>query len=117
MGPFFCDSFSLATEMNDNDELNISASAAAALAPVVSAASVKLPEFYAADPHFWVRQAEAQFTLKGITSSLTKYFHLLASIPADVSSLVRDVVQETPAENPYEVLRDRLLQALSLIHI
>jgi hypothetical protein len=76
----------------------------------VNAAAVKLPEFWAADPSTWFRQAEAAFRRSNITVSATKYDHVLMKLPQDVVMSVRDLVNsiETTTPDPYEQLKARL---------
>ena len=53
---------------------------AAATATAVHAVSLKLPTFLASRPDVWFQQTEAQFALRNITDSTTKYFYLLTSL-------------------------------------
>jgi Reverse transcriptase (RNA-dependent DNA polymerase) len=58
-----------------------------------SSVSVKLPEFWQADPEMWFRQAESAFRRAQVVDSLTKYDHVLTKLPEAVISLVRDLVR------------------------
>lgn len=48
--------------------------------PPVATVSVKLPEFYQANPASWFLHAEAQFGIHGIISDETKYWHVLSDL-------------------------------------
>jgi hypothetical protein len=76
----------------------------------VNAVAVKLPEFWAADPSTWFRQAEAAFRRSNITVSSTMYDHVLMKLPQDVVMSVRDLANsiETTTPNPYKLLKARL---------
>ena len=58
-------------------------------------------------------QAEAQFEVKRITASHTKFTQFVASLSQDVAFRLLDLVCAPPAK-PYEVLRRRLIQMHSL---
>ena len=53
----------------------------------VSAVSIKISPFWSNDPALWFSPVEAQFTLKGITSQLTKFHYIVASLEPAVSKL------------------------------
>ena len=48
------------------------------------AVSLKLPTLWTSQPEVWFTQAEAQFTLRGITADETKYFYILASLDQEM---------------------------------
>ena len=52
---------------------------------------------------------ESQFAIRGITQPRTKFFHVVANLPADVVDLVFDVVNSPPSEDPYETLKQAVL--------
>jgi hypothetical protein len=41
--------------------------------------------------------------------SFDKYYHLVAVLPPDMDRLVMDIIKVTPAQQPYETLKERLL--------
>ena len=53
--------------------------------PQNKAVALKLASFWAHQPRVWFAQAEAQFTLRGITVDCTKYSYLIAALPEDVA--------------------------------
>ena len=79
----------------------------------LTAVSVKLPTFWTDSPEVWFIQAEAQFEVKRITVSRTKFNHCLAALPQDVACRLLDLVRAPPAD-PYEALRNRLIQMYTL---
>ena len=58
---------------------------------VVHTVSVKLPEFWTDHPLIWFTQAEAQFAVKKITASLTKFHYVVAALPQGVAAGVIDI--------------------------
>ena len=65
--------------------------------------SIKLPTF----------QAEAQFTIKCVTTSMTKFHHCIAALPQDVATRLIDLIRD-PTADPYTTLRARLVQIYTL---
>lgn len=79
----------------------------------VSAVAIKIPPFWANDPALWFSQVEAQFTLKGITSQLTKFHHIVASLEPEIALRVRHLILRPPATNPYNLLKTTLVQSFT----
>ena len=74
------------------------------------ATSIKLPPFYPQNAKFWFTQADAQFHLRGITSSQTKYFHLISSLQYESAQMVMNLIEtEPPGDDPYGALKEALL--------
>ena len=65
--------------------------------------SIKLPTF----------QAKAQFEIKHVTTSMTKFHHCVAAIPQDVATCLIDLIRD-PTADPYTTLRARLVQIYTL---
>jgi hypothetical protein len=77
---------------------------------------MKLPLFWVDNPRMWFQTAEAQFRIKGITRSMTKFDHVLARIPSELTISLADVMEAAlstvnPCPDPYTELKDRLLEA------
>ncbi|KFD51267.1 hypothetical protein M514_07867 [Trichuris suis] len=77
--------------------------------PLVTATSasvsIKLPPFWPRSPRLWFAQAEAQFALRQITSSLTKFYYVIAALPDDVDDLL-----DAEPSSPYGNMKTKLLQ-------
>ena len=71
--------------------------------------TTKVPPFWKANPTLWFCQLESQFFTKGITAEKTKYHSVVAAIESDVLAQVSDIIISPPTENPYSVLKHRLL--------
>ena len=70
---------------------------------------MKLPVFWSDASEVWFAQRDAQFAIKAITVSKTKFYHAVASLPQDVAAQIMDLICAPPAGNPYEVLIERLI--------
>ncbi|KAH6925785.1 hypothetical protein HPB50_009879 [Hyalomma asiaticum] len=79
----------------------------------ISAVDIRLPPFWTADPQLWFLQVESQFTARRITAELTKYHHVVASLPPAIASEIRDLLVAPPAENAYTTLKQLLTSRLT----
>ena len=82
--------------------------------PVAANVSLKLPVFWPDAAEVWFAQADAQFAIKSITVSKTKFYHAVASLPKNVGAQILDLIHAPPAGDPYEVLKERLTTLYSL---
>ena len=65
--------------------------------PVVAAnVALKLPVFWPKAVKVWFVQADAQFAIKSITVSKTKFYHAVASLPLDVAAQILDLICGPP---------------------
>ena len=84
---------------------------------------LKISPFYKNNPAVWFRQLDAAFSLAGISSSRTKYLHLITLLPEEVVSGVdhiedfdhlKSAVLDAVSANKHQLLQEAFL---SLIHI
>ncbi len=82
-----------------------------------NAVSLKLPTFWTAQPQVWFEQAEAQFTIHGITADQTKYAYIVAALDQvstrtqqAVSSIYSVILQQ----KTYETIKACLLKTFGL---
>ncbi len=75
---------------------------------------VRLPTFWAQAPAIWFAQAECLFELQGVTCQVKKYCYVVASLTHESMRRVSDLVEQRPDQDPYDVLKARLLSALQL---
>jgi hypothetical protein len=77
---------------------HVAAPAAGVPAAPVAHVAVKLPTFWTTDPDMWFFQAECLFNRSRITTSYTKFEHVVMKLPEEVMISVRNLLQElTPA--------------------
>ena len=77
---------------------------------VAANVALKLPMFWPKAAEVWFAQADAQFAIKAISVSKTKFYHVVASLPQDVAAQILDLIRG----DPYEVLKERLTTLYSL---
>jgi hypothetical protein len=78
------------------------------------AVSLKLPTFWTVQPEVWFAQAEAQFSLRGVSRDETKYFYVLSALDQDTATRLLDLISQPPSANKYETLKDRLISTFGL---
>jgi hypothetical protein len=79
----------------------------------INKVAVRLPPFWFDKPNVWFAQAEAQFTLAGITSDSTKYNHVVAQLDTRLAAEVEDIITNPPKDGAYLALRAELTRRLS----
>ncbi|XP_055623727.1 uncharacterized protein LOC129767129 [Toxorhynchites rutilus septentrionalis] len=84
--------------------------------PVGAAAvvSVKLPEFWKAEPEMWFAQAEAQFILANVTRDDTKFYHIVAKLEQSVICHITDLVSNPPQQDKHKKIKERLISRFAL---
>ncbi|XP_064488359.1 uncharacterized protein LOC135400457 [Ornithodoros turicata] len=100
--------------MHSGDEPSPQTPATTPLQPGVAHVGIRLPPFWSRSPFIWFQQVEAQFLLAGITSQITRYRHLLASLPPEIAMDVADIIANPPAQNPYDHLKSSILQRTTI---
>ena len=73
----------------------------------VNVVSFQPPPFYLKNPSSWFRQKESQFVLGRITSTVTKFHHVIAHLPEDI---VADILTDDITE--YDQLNKAVLDHL-----
>ena len=68
---------------------------------------MEIPPFWSNDPALWFLQVEAQFTLKNVTSQLTKFHYIVSLLEPQLH--VRRSILKPPAADPYDALKTALL--------
>jgi hypothetical protein len=79
----------------------------------ISRVAVRLPPFWPERPDIWFSQAEAQFSMAGISSETTKFCHVISQLDHRYAEEVDDIITSTPQLDPYSTLRTVLLKRLS----
>ena len=74
----------------------------------------KTPTFCTSQPEVWFAQAEAQFTLRGITADETKYFYVLSSLDEEMATQLLDLISSPATDNKYITFKDHLMSTFGL---
>ena len=75
---------------------------------------MKLPVFWPDATKVWFAQADAQFVIRNVTVSKTKFYHTVAVLPQEVALQILDLICAPPAGDPYGVLRECLITLYTL---
>ena len=70
---------------------------------------MKLPVFWPDTAEVWFAQADAQFAIRNVTVSKTKFYYVVAVLPQEVASQILDLIHTPPAGDPYGVLHECLI--------
>jgi len=73
----------------------------------------KMPKFLPDHPAIFFAMAEAQFTLKKVTSDEERYAHVVSALPPEVIIRVADLVTTPPAADKYETIKNRLTKSFA----
>ena len=69
------------------------ASASASARLFIHAVALKLPEFWADNELVWFAQTEAQFAVRGLTCSLTKFYYCVTALGRADAAQVLDFIK------------------------
>ena len=81
-----------------------------------SITAVRIPAFNFKDPALWFSMCDSTFELgtpKPVTDSRTKYNYVVAHLPPEAASTVRNIILHPDATDPYGVLRNQLIKSFS----
>ena len=73
-----------------------SASASASDRLLIHVVALKLPKFWGDNAHVWFAQTKAQFAVRGLTCSLTKFYYYITVLGIADAAQVVDLIQFPP---------------------
>ena len=76
----------------------------------VFGATIQLPMFDRSEPDAWFALADANFGLRKITESQTKYWYVLSKFDSTMLKKLATFLKLPRGEDPYQKLRDKLCQ-------
>ncbi|CAN7941464.1 unnamed protein product, partial [Ixodes pacificus] len=79
----------------------------------VSTVRIKFPPFWTAGPELWFVQVESQFAARRITSDLTRYHHVVSSLPPATACEIRDLLLAPPAEEACKTPKETLIRRVT----
>ena len=77
-------------------------------APQATAVQIKLLLFWPKDPELWFVQIESQFATHWITTSGTKFDHVVSSLSPEFATEERNFLLHLPVETPCKILKTEL---------
>ena len=74
----------------------------------VFGASVQLPVFDKIEPDAWFAIADANFALRKVTDSTTKYYYVLSKLDSTILRKLSTFLKLLRGDDPYREIRDKL---------
>jgi hypothetical protein len=78
----------------------------------IATISLKIPNFWPADPEAWFYHIESQFAARGITKSITKFHHCITGLTTDQCSSLVDILANHTNDTAYEDLKEMITKRL-----
>ena len=97
-----------------NDSDDVRAQAESSSLDLLNTVSVNVPAFWPKSAEAWFIQVEAQFALKGVMASSTKFYYCVSSFNQETANQVLDLIKSPPTTDPYGALKNRLLKLFAL---
>nr|VZI32041.1 unnamed protein product [Spirometra erinaceieuropaei] len=82
--------------------------------PIAGIHTFDLPSAWLGDIALWLRTVESRFALRRITREDTKFHYVVAALPMDIATDLRDIIDCPPTEAPYTALKEALISRISL---
>ncbi|BHF63238.1 hypothetical protein SprV_0200623000 [Sparganum proliferum] len=82
--------------------------------PITGIHTFDLPSVWLGDIALWLRTVESRFALRQITREDTKFHYVVAALPVDIATDLRDIIDCPPTEAPYTALKETLISRISL---
>ena len=94
--------------MASKDVQEVKATPALQLDVAVFGASVQLPSFDKIEPEAWFAVADANFALRKVMDSTTRYYYVLSKLDATTLRKLSAFLKQPRGEDPYQEVRRRL---------
>ncbi|BHF65898.1 hypothetical protein SprV_0200891200 [Sparganum proliferum] len=82
--------------------------------PIAGIHTSDLPSVWLGDIALWLRTVESRFALRQIRREDTKFHYVVAALPMDIATDLRDIIDCSPTEAPYTALKEALIFRISL---
>ena len=89
----------------------VAGSASVHLDAAVFGASVQLPSFDKVEAETWFAVADANFALRKVTDSTTKYYYVLSKLDASTLRKLSSFIKRPKGEDPYTEIKEELCEA------
>ncbi|BHF82041.1 hypothetical protein SprV_0802517700 [Sparganum proliferum] len=82
--------------------------------PIAGIHTFDLPSVWLGDIALWLRTVESRFAFRQITREDTKFHYVVAALPMEIATDLRDIIDCPPTEAPYTALKEALISRISL---
>ncbi|BHF82359.1 hypothetical protein SprV_0802549600 [Sparganum proliferum] len=82
--------------------------------PIAGIHTFNLPFVWLGDIALWLRTVKSRFALRQITREDTKFHYVVAALPMDIATDLRDIIDCLPTEAHYTALKEALISHISL---
>ncbi|BHF83063.1 hypothetical protein SprV_0802620400 [Sparganum proliferum] len=82
--------------------------------PIAGIYTFDLPSVWLVDIALWLRTVASRFALRQITREDTKFHYVVAALPMDIATDLRDIIDCPPTEVPYTAPKVALISRISL---
>lgn len=76
----------------------------------IARVAFRAPPVWKTEINLWFLQVESNFVMSGIDKETTKFHCVVAALDMEILSYVKDIVETPPLENPYKVLKERIIK-------
>ena len=74
----------------------------------VNTVTIKVPPLFKHAPESWCIYFEAQFDLKQLKTSSTKFYYCISDLPSDIAAQLTHMIRD-PGEDPYQEIKDCII--------
>ena len=96
---------------SEDSKVAVASSAAVHLDAAVFGASVQLPAFDKVEAETWFAVADANFALRKVTDSTTKYYYVLSKLDASTLRKLSSFIKRPKGDDPYSEIKEELCEA------
>ncbi|BHF75133.1 hypothetical protein SprV_0501822900 [Sparganum proliferum] len=82
--------------------------------PIAGIHTFDLPAVWLGDITLWLRTVESRFVLRQITREDTEFHYVVAALPTDIATDLRDIIDCPPTEAPSTALKETLISRICL---
>lgn len=76
----------------------------------IARVAFRAPPVWKTEINLWFLQVESNFIMAGIEREITKFHCVIAALDMEILSYVKDIVENPPADNPYKILKERIVK-------
>ena len=101
----------MASSKSEDSKTSVAGAASVHLDAAVFGASVQLPSFDKVEAETWFAVADANFALRKVTDSTTKYYYVLSKLDASTLRKLSSFIKNPKGDDPYAEIKVELCEA------